>query len=145
MKRFTTIAAAGAAAAVGAGAFALPALASGTSATHTLHFTAVSLKDANFSKNQFGQAEKDVRNGKIIGFDVVYGRFHPATNSARGRVAVSTRGGLLYGKLKFSNGPITTGTVTGGTGRFAGATGTIYGKSLNKSGTRTAVTVHWHR
>ncbi|MGZ4483594.1 MAG: hypothetical protein ACXVFR_08400 [Nocardioidaceae bacterium] len=145
MKRFTTIAAVGAAATVGAGAFALPALASGSTAGHTMHFTAVALKSADFSQTSFGQTEKDVRNGKIIGFDVINGTFHPATNSARGRVALSTRGGLLYGKLKFSNGPITRGTVTGGTGRFAGATGTIYGKSLNKNGTRTAVTIHWHR
>ena len=36
----------------------------------------------------------------------------------------------------FSNGK-----VTGGTGAFAGAKGTIKAKALNASGTRTAVTV----
>ena len=75
---------------------------------------------------------------------MIHGTFDPATNTARGRVALSTRGGILYGALKFSDTPITTGTVTGGTGKFRGATGTIYGKSLNKAGTRTAVVIHYH-
>jgi hypothetical protein len=33
------------------------------------------------------------------------------------------------------------GKVTGRTGAFAGATGTITGKSLNRAGTRTAITI----
>ena len=35
--------------------------------------------------------------------------------------------------------------VTGGTGAFKGATGTITAKALNKAGTRTAVTITYHR
>jgi hypothetical protein len=110
-----------------------------------LHFTANAQKSKGFSKTTFGQDEID-RNkaGTIIGFDVINGKFDPATHSAKGWVAFSTRGGVLYGRLKFSNGPITTGTVTGGTGRFKGVSGTIYGKSLNSAGTRTAVTIKYH-
>ncbi len=58
-------------------------------------------------------------------------------------VAASLRGGILYARLHFGNGPITRGRVTGGTGRFAGATGTIYGKSLDRR--RTSVTVTWQK
>ena len=57
--------------------------------------------------------------------------------------AAVTAGGFVYGTLtvNFKTGAITNGKVTGGTGAFAGATGTIKAKNLNKAGTRTAVTV----
>jgi hypothetical protein len=137
------IAAAGAAALLGAtGAVVVPAIASAKPVTHTLKFTAVQTNTASFSRTTGGTAEKDVNKaGKIIGFDVIYFSYNPKTKTASGGVTLDTNGGFLYGKLKFSNGPVTRGTVTGGTGIFKGATGTIVGKSLNKAGTRTAVTV----
>jgi hypothetical protein len=143
MKVRTSIAAVGAAAVLGgAGAFLVPAAASAHSVTHTLRFTAVTQKSASFSKASAGQAEKDVnRAGKIIGFDVIYLAFNPKTHTPSGGVTLDTNGGFLYGTLKFTNGPVTHGRVTGGTGRFKGATGTITGQGLNKSGTRTAVTI----
>ena len=142
MKIRTSIAAAGAAAVLaGAGAVMLPAMASAHSTTHTLKFTAVMMTPQTFfTQTSAGQADKDVNSaGKVIGYDVINVKFNPQTNTATGGVALSTNGGILYGTLKLSNGPATTGTVTGGTGTFKGATGTISGKSLSK--TRTAVTV----
>jgi hypothetical protein len=59
-------------------------------------------------------------------------------------VTLDTNGGFLYGTLTFTKGPVTHGTVTGGTGIFEGVTGTITGRNLNKSGTRTAVTITYH-
>ena len=52
-------------------------------------------------------------------------------------------GGFLYATatLNLKTGAVTDGKVTGGTGTFAGATGTLKAKNLNKSGTRTAVTI----
>jgi hypothetical protein len=143
MYRKRLIAAVGAAALLGgAGAVVVPAIASAKPVTHTLKFTAVQTNTATFSRTTGGNAEKDVNKaGKIIGFDVIYFKFDPKTNTASGGVTLDTNGGFLYGVLKFSNGPVTHGTVTGGTGIFKGATGTIVGKDLNKKGTRTAVTV----
>ena len=139
----TSIAAAGAAVVVaGAGAVLLPAVASAHSTTHTLKFTAVQLKQAKFSKTDGGTTEQDVNSaGKTIGFDVTNYGFNPTTKAESLNVALSTNGGILYGALKPSNGPIIKGTVTGGTGAFQGATGTIVGKQLNKAGTKTAVTI----
>ena len=147
MKIRTSIAAASAAALLGgAGAFVLPAVASAHATTHTLKFTAVQQKSANFSKTASGQAENDLNQaGKIIGFDVIYFVFNPKTHAASGGLTLDTDGGFLYGKLTFTSKPVTHGKVTGGTGVFAGATGTITGKSLNKSGTRTAVTITYTR
>ena len=143
MKIRTSIAAAGAAVVLaGAGAVLLPAVASAHSTTHTLKFTAVSLNSAKFSKTAAGEIHKDVNSaGKIIGFDEIYFQVDPATHKPSGGVTLDTNGGFLYGTLKFSNNPVQTGTVTGGTGSFKGATGTITAKDLNKSGTRAAITI----
>ena len=144
MKIRTSIAAAGAAAVLaGAGAVMLPAVASAHSTTHTLKFTAVTMTpQAKFSSTSFGQAEKDLNSaGKVIGYDVINVEFNPTTNTATGAVSLSTNGGMLYGALKLTQtGTAVHGTVTGGTGAFKGATGTITG-TQNKAGTRTAVTV----
>jgi hypothetical protein len=50
-------------------------------------------------------------------------------------------GGFLYGVATASANPVLHGKVTGGTGAFRGATGTIVAKNLNNSGTRSAVTI----
>jgi hypothetical protein len=140
------IAAVGAAGLVGTGAFMLPAIAGSHSVTHTLKFISVTKKSANFSKTSGGQSDWDVNKaGKVIGFDEIYFKFNPKTQTASGGVTLDTKGGFLYGTLKFSNGPVTHGKVTGGTGIFKGATGTITGRNLNKRGTRTAVTITYHR
>jgi hypothetical protein len=146
MKVHTSIAAVGAAALLaGGGASLVPAAASAHSVARTLKFTAVTQKAASFSRAAAGEAENDINKaGKIIGFDVIYIAFSPKTHTASGGVTLDTSGGFLYGTLKFTNGPVTHGRVTGGTGRFNGAAGTITGKDLNKSGTRTAVTITYH-
>jgi hypothetical protein len=124
----------------GTGALLLPAAASAHSETHTLKFTAVQTKSANFSRTTSGSAETDLNSsGKIIGFDVIQVVFNPVTHTASGGVTLDTLGGFLYGTLKFSSGPVTRGKVTGGTGIFQDATGTIIGTSISK--TRTAVTI----
>ena len=142
MKLRTSLAAAGAAAVLGTGALMLPAVASASSATHTLKFTAETLKGGNFSKTSGGAAEEDVNSAdKVVGFDVTNYGFNPTTKAESLNVALSTNGGILYGALKPSKALTIKGTVTGGTGTFQGATGTIVAKSLNKAGTKTAVTI----
>ena len=50
--------------------------------------------------------------------------------------------GLLYGTLTLThNGADAHGRVTGGTGTFTRATGTITAKPANKTGTHSAVTI----
>jgi hypothetical protein len=144
MKIRTSIAAAGAAVVLGgAWGLVLPAVASAHTATHTLKVTSVLSGQAVFSAGRAaGRAENDLNSaGEIIGFDVVYVAVNPETGTESGNVTFDTDGGLLYGTLKITSSPVINGTVTGGTGAFQGATGTILGKSLNKSGTRTAVTI----
>ena len=54
---------------------------------------------------------------------------------------VPPAGGVLYAVLKVSDSPKSTGVVTGGTGTFKHATGTVAGTDLNKAGTKIAVTI----
>jgi hypothetical protein len=146
MKVRTCIAAIGATALAGTGAFVLPALASTSSATHTLKFISVTKNAVGFTKATGGQQDTDVNaKGKTIGFDELYFKATSKTTVAV-NVALDTTGGLLYATLTFhfKTGTSTNGKVTGGTGAFKGATGTITAKNLNKAGTRTAVTVKYH-
>jgi hypothetical protein len=145
LRARTSIAAIGTAAALtGTGAFLLPAAASTRPVTHTLTFTSIQQATVNFSRTTGGSEDKDVNKaGKVIGYDILRFSFNPKTNTASISVALVTKDGLLYGSLHESNGPATRGTVTGGTGIFRGATGTITAKS-NKNGTKTAVTITYH-
>jgi hypothetical protein len=134
MKLRTSLAAAGVAAALGTGALVLPAVASASSATHTLKFTAVTNKSIMFTKTSGGSQETDVNGaGKTVGFDVLYFAAVSAT-TANINVTFDTTGGLLYGTANVTrSGAVSNGKVTGGTGAFAGATGTIKAKSAGKN------------
>ena len=144
MKIRTPIIAAGAAVVLGTtGALVLPAVASAHSASTTLKFISVQKASVNFSKTAFGQQDTDVNAaGKTIGFDMLY---ITAVSATTGNVNITgdLNGGFLYGTgtINLKTGAFSNGKVTGGTGSFAGATGTIKAKQLNASGTRTAVTI----
>ena len=144
MKVRASLAAIGAAAVLGgAGAMVVPSIASAHSLTHTLKFTSVTERSVNFSKTVSAQQDRDVSEGKIIGFDQLYLTFNPSAGTVKGNVTVVTNGGMLYGTLRLTQTSI-TGKVTGGTGKFKGARGTISAKNLNTAGTRTAVTIKYH-
>jgi hypothetical protein len=146
MKVRSSVIALGAAAVLGgAGAIAVPALASAHPVTHTLKFTSVTERSVTFTKTAGGQQDRDLNDkGKVIGFDELYSSFNLKTGVGKGNVAVVLKGGILYGTLTFTQSSV-GGKVTGGTGAFAGAKGTISARNLNAKGTRTAVTIRYHR
>jgi hypothetical protein len=142
MKLRTSLAAAGAAAVLGVtGALVLPAVASAHSASTTLKFTAVQKGTVKFSTAAQGIQDTDVNAAnKTVGFDMLnVTATSPTAGSAN--VTVDANGGFLYGtfNINFKTGVITNGKVTGGTGAFAGATGTI--KVTTISSTKHAVTI----
>jgi hypothetical protein len=141
MKIRTSIAAAGVAVVLGgAGGLALPAVASAHPATHTLKFTSVAVNSAGFTSTTSALQETDVNSaGKTIGFDDLYVTIS-GSSTAKGSVALDIRGGFLYGTITTTNaGKTFHGTVTGGTGAFAKATGTITAHAITS--TKTAVTL----
>jgi hypothetical protein len=140
MKVRKSIVAAGAAVVLGTtGALVLPAVASASSATHTLTFISVTKTSVQFTKTTIGQQDTDVNAvGKTIGFDMLYIKFTSATSAAV-NVTGDFSGGFLYGTGTESSSGFSNGKVTGGTGAFKGATGTIKTKTISK--TKTAVTI----
>jgi hypothetical protein len=70
--------------------------------------------------------DKDLQHGSATGYDVTSCRVDIATHIARCDVALARAGGLLFGHAHLN---VDTGhgggTITGGTRRFQGATGSI--------------------
>lgn len=142
MKLRTSLAAAGAAVVLGTtGAFVLPAVASAHSTTHTLKYIALSTATISFTRATGAIQDTDVNAvGKTIGFDILY--FAATSPSSLAvNTTVDIKGGFLYATFTFNprTGVVTNGKVTGGTGAFAGATGTIKVKTITR--TKHAVTI----
>ncbi len=146
MRARTSIAALGTAAVLGlTGAIAVPALARAKPAAHTLKFTSIEQAGVSYGATAGGENDKDVsKAGKVIGFNTYGYVTSPRTGTATGWVTVNLRGGFLYGVFRPGSSAPAPGTVTGGTGVFAGAKGTIVAKPLNALGSRTAYTVTYH-
>jgi hypothetical protein len=127
---------------LGAGAaFAVPALASQHATTHTLAFTTVTKASIGFTGTSAGVQQTDVNKaGKTVGFDEGYGVATSETAVAN-TVVLDIKGGLLYATydLNLVTGKVTDGKVTGGTGGFKNATGTLAAKEV--SSTKYAVTI----
>jgi hypothetical protein len=142
MKIRRSIVAAGAAVVLGGtGALVLPAVASASSATHTLTFISVQKTSVMFTKATGANQDTDVNAaGKTVGFDMIYFAATSATSAAV-NITGDFSGGFLYGTgtLNFKTSAFSNGKVTGGTGAFKGATGTIKAKAISK--TKTAVTI----
>ncbi len=143
MKTRTSIAAAATAGLLGTSAFLLPAMASPQRATtHTVKFTSVQVKSINFSKTRFGQSDVDLNKAhKRVGFDTLNGVFNPKTGSVKIDVAIDAKGGFMYFHLHSTSESTFAGKMTGGTGKFKHAHGTLVASNLNQNGTRTAVTI----
>jgi hypothetical protein len=148
MKHRNAIAAiATATALAGTCAVVVPAASASASApkTHTLSFTSVQQAVHNYSQTISSQQDRDVNKaGKVVGYDLLYLVFNPKTETAKLNFTAVTSGGFVYGVASASSSPVIHGTVTGGTGAFKGAAGTIVAKNLNPSGSKTAVTITYH-
>ena len=143
MKIRRSIAAAGAAALLGGtAALLVPAAASAHGATHTLTFTAVAENSVMFTPTTEGVQDTDFDStGTTIGFDNLYLTFSSPT-SASGTATLVIKGGFLYATIATTdNGQTFSGKVTGGTGAFTGATGTVAANAINATGTESVVTV----
>ncbi len=146
MKIRTSIAVTAAAALIGAGAFMLPAAASAGAPAHTLKFTSVTKAQTMFSVVSGAIQDTDVNSkGTTVGFDLLYYAYVKGANAGV-NLTVVTAGGFIYGTglVSITTKAFTDGKVTGGTGAFAGATGTITEVNLNKAATKTAVTITYH-
>jgi hypothetical protein len=97
-----------------------------TAKAHHLKFVAIQTGSHGVGPRSFVGTDVNRHHGKVVGYDTISGKFNRHTHKAFLRVALSRKGGLLFGQLTISgqSGHF-TGKVTGGRGRFSGATGTI--------------------
>jgi hypothetical protein len=146
MKLRTSIAAVTTAALLcGAGALTFPAAASSAGGTHTLKFIAITTSTVDFSKTDTGRQDTDVNGkGKTVGFDTVNITVNPATGKGTILETVNAKAGFMIAALPLQKRKTLSGIVTGGVGTFKDAFGSIVTKTLNKAGTRTAVTITYH-
>jgi hypothetical protein len=148
MRARTYLAAAAAAGLVGSGAFLLPAAATTqqpacSCGIQTLRFISVTKNSIQFSRTTAAQQDTDVNaKGQVIGFDQLWLTFNPKTGRGWGNFTFDYRAGFIYGTLRLSNSGA-TGTLTGGTGAYRHITGSLVARTLNKAGTRTAVTIRY--
>jgi hypothetical protein len=114
------------------------AVASTHSASTTIKFTATATGQTS-SKTGFAETGKDTSGGKLIGYYTLSCQARSASAFSCGG-AGSTVKGMIYFKFPLSTKSKTfSGTVTGGTGAYSGARGTIKGKSITSK--KEAVTI----
>lgn len=91
------------------------------------------------SKTAFQAVGTATKSGKLIGYYTLSCQFASATVAKCGG-AGSLSHGMIYFKFPLSTKSNTfSGTVTGGTGAYSGAKGTISGKAISKK--KEAVTI----
>lgn len=142
MNRKIALASVAAAATIaGVTAAAVPDMAAAGTQTVTQHFTAKSSSSPlKLSKTAYALTDNDVRNGKTIGRDVLYCTNAPGASNCH--VAFAQNGGLLYARFTLTDktGAL-KGVVTGGTGSFAKAKGTLTGQAVSR--TAVKITLHY--
>ena len=120
-------------AAVGLG---LDGPASAHAVTHTMTFRTPQIQDKQVGDTDVA-TDKNVHDGKVIGYDVTSCKIDITTHIARCDVALARAAGLMYAHVHVNvDTGLGGGTVTGGTRHFAGASG-----SVSVSG--GSVTIHW--
>jgi hypothetical protein len=99
---------------------------------HHLKFVAVQTASHGVGPRSFVGTDVNRHQGKVVGYDTISGKFNHG--KAFLRVAISRKGGLLFAHITIT-GPSGhfTGKVTGGRGRFSGATGTVRGFDVKHS------------
>ncbi len=116
-----------------------------STASHTLKFTSVQTAQRSVGKNRFVDSDKDVRNGKVVGYDIVDGAYHPKTRTITVDVAAALKGGIVYlsGSGNVVSGKF-TGKITGGTGTFKGVRGTVTGQASGKQEQNEKLVIVYH-
>jgi hypothetical protein len=116
---------------IAAGALAVAGVGTGIAATapakpHTITFTSHTLSQRQVGRRAFIDVDRATTGGKFVGNDVIHGKENLKTGVATADVAAAFAGGIIYGTFNVTReGVVTAGKVTGGTEKFAGATGTI--------------------
>ena len=98
----------------------------------TLKFTDTTLKSVEVSDTVFLASGVDRNKGKVIGYSTVRGELDEDDDSVEFTAAIALKGGLIYLTVTVEDGDdAATGEVTGGTGKYEDATGTVRVRDLD--------------
>jgi hypothetical protein len=118
--------------------------ASAAPAQHVIKFVAVNNGQHSLAKRVEGQTQVDRRNGKIVGYDILHGRFGKNRGFESGAVVLAR--GLLYFRFPITAKQNTIhGRITGGADAFKGASGTLSATSFGKHGRKAAVVITYQQ
>ena len=109
----------------------------------TMVFNTYTDRGKGFGRTGFASTEINKLHGRRVGFDLISGRFNQKDRSLKIFVSVARRGGLLHGFVvaEGRRDNVFTGKVTGGQGRFKGATGRIRASEhAGREATRVKIT-----
>jgi hypothetical protein len=114
----------------------LGSMANAQGATQTLKLAAHETGSHNIGKSSFvgDDTDRNPTTGAIVGYDSITGHFNVTTHAVDIDAAVALKGGLITAHLTGKGNTSTfDGAITGGTGKYAGITGTIHATSKNGS------------
>lgn len=112
---------------------------------HTEHFVVIAGDNHGLGENKFGGIDVNKSGGKVVGFDTISGTLRPAQQELVIDVAISRKGGLIFGHIVQDFVGHVDGKVTGGTGAFKGVSGTITGHVSPQNEDRTLLTMTFQR
>lgn len=136
MNRKITLVAAGAAIAITAIGLGVDGPASARVASHTMTFKTHQIADKTIGSSDVA-TDRNSRAGGVVGYDVTSCKIDINTSVAHCDVALARAAGLMYARAHINvDTGRGSGVVTGGTRRFAGATGTL-------AVAADRVTIHW--
>ncbi len=104
----------------------------------TQHFHAKATAQLPTGKASFVLAEQDVVGSTIIGHDVLY--CQATRTHSNCQIAFAQNGGLIYAQFLMRDSDHTLhGAITGGSGRYRHAHGTIAGQVLSQTNVRVTL------
>lgn len=149
-KVFAALAAGAAATALGGASVTQVSAAEKPAQDGTLRFVSRTLQEKQFPNGTFVGVDRVLRDGKLIGYNSLSGRFFQDEERVVVRLGIALRGGVITGRVDAEPVPgqdiVFDGPVLGGSGRFAGITGRIHATlPADDDEGRATVVVHWSR
>jgi hypothetical protein len=105
----------------------------------TIKFVATDTGQHFSTKSAFEETGKDTKSGKLIGYYTLSCQLTSATSANCGGAGSFSKGMIYFRFPLLMKSKTFSGTVTGGTGAYSGATGTIRGRAISSK--KEAVTI----
>lgn len=115
----------------------------------TMRFVSQTMAESGVGRYRFVGTDEVRRNGEVIGYNALTGRYFPSRDRVVIRVGVALRGGVIMGRVaadapREGEATVFRGPVLGGSGRYEGIRGRIVARiPADDTEGRAHVTVRW--